>query len=178
MFNWRITKYNPNYRDELGRYKKCEWTSFSEIGTIFNGKKLTIDDYIAIENAYVDAIVAFMDDLGIKSLQVKGLEKKNNKFMTDGAHKLYSDEMVNLYISLQDNDVLDVREIEYLSRLILRENLWCKLDQEEILLVHFGYDYYMYIGSRNICEDAINNIIDRGLFVEDFVSPYNDEDDN
>lgn len=25
MFSWRITKYNPNYRDEFGRYKKSEW---------------------------------------------------------------------------------------------------------------------------------------------------------
>ncbi len=177
MFNWRVTKYDPDYRDELGRYKKCEWTSFSETGTICNGKKLTIDDYIAIENSYVDAIAAFMDDLEIKSLKVKDLEKKNNKFMPNKDQKLYSEEMVNLYISLQNDYILNVREIKNISRLVLRENLWCTLE-DDIMFVHFGYDYYMYMGSHKICEDAINSIKERGLFVEDFVSPYNDEDDS
>jgi hypothetical protein len=176
MFNWRITKYNPIYRDELGKYKKDEWTSFCEIGKIFNGNMLTSDEYVVVEDTYVGAILAFMDDLGIKSLKVKGLEKKNKKFMPDKAHKLYSEELVNLYISLQDNDVLNVREIECLSRLVLRENLWCKLEKDDIMFVHFGYDYYMYIGIHEICEEAINNIKESGLFVEDFVSPYNDED--
>lgn len=178
MFNWRITKYNPNYRDEVGRYKKSEWTSFSEIGTTFNGKKLTTDDYSVIENAYVDIIVALMNELGIESLQVRDLEKMNNKFMPNKIDKFYSDEMVNFYISLQENDVLNIKEIQYLSRLVLRENLWCKLEKDHNMFVHFGYDYYMYIGSHKNCKNLINTIMGRGLFIEDFVSPYNDEEDS
>jgi hypothetical protein len=178
MFNWRVTKYNPHYRDEVGRYKKYEWTSFCEIGRIFDGNKLTNDNYSDIENAYVEAIVAFMDSVEIKSLTVKGLEKKSNNIMLNREHVLYSDEMINLYTALQENDVLNIREVQCLARLVLREDLWCKLEKDDIMFVHFGYDYYMYIGSHKICEDAINKIKERGLFVEDFVSPYNDEDDN
>ncbi len=31
-FMWRVTKYNPTFRDENGTYIKDEWTSFSDIG--------------------------------------------------------------------------------------------------------------------------------------------------
>jgi hypothetical protein len=33
------------------------------------------------------------------------------------------------------------------------------------MFVHFGYDYYMYIGSSSICENAIAIISNSGLFV-------------
>lgn len=178
MFNWRVTKYNPNYRDEFRRYKRSEWTSFCEIGKVFDGNKLTNDNYIAIENAYVDAIVAFMNGVENTSLTVKGLEKKNNNIMLNREHELYSDEMINFYAAVQENDVLSIRAIQHLARLVLREDLWCKLEKDDIMFVHFGYDYYMYIGSHKICVDAINKIKKRGLFVEDFISPYNDEDGN
>jgi hypothetical protein len=165
MFNWRITKYNPNYRDKLGRYQKCDWTSFSEIGTTFNGIELTADDYIVIENAYVDAIVAFMNNIKITTLMVKGLEKRSNHISISRESRLYSDEMTNLYDSLQENAVLSIREIQCLARLVLRENLWCKLEIDNIMFVHFGYDYYMYVGSHKICKDAINHIGERRLFI-------------
>lgn len=178
MFNWRITKYNPDFRDELGRYQKDEWTSFSEIGKTFAGIKLTIEDYIAIEDAYVGAIVAFMNSVEITSLTVRGLEKKSNNIMLNRENVLYSDEMIHLYATLHEDAILSLREVQCLARVILREDLWCKLEKDDIMFAHFGYDYYMYIGSHKICEDAINKIKERGLFVEDFVSPYNDEDDN
>ena len=38
--------------------------------------------------------------------------------------------------------------------------------------VHFGYDYYMYIGLSVKCTDALAAVQQRGLFVEPFRSPY------
>lgn len=43
MFWWRITKYNPIYRNEKGYYLKDEWSDFSCADHIFGGEKLTID---------------------------------------------------------------------------------------------------------------------------------------
>jgi hypothetical protein len=115
----------------------------------------------------------------ITTLTVKDLEKRNNHIIINREPGLYSDEMINLYATLQENDTLSLEEVQSLARLVLKEDLWCKLEKDNIMFVHVGYDYYMYIGSHTICEDAINKIRDRGLFVEEFISPYNaDEDDD
>lgn len=33
--------------------------------------------------------------------------------------------------------------------------------------IHFGYDYYLYIGSKNSCSATITQIESTGLFVEE-----------
>ena len=57
MHCYRITKYNPKYRNSSGAYLKDGWTSISDIGTIYNGKKSTLKEYFKIEEAYVKAIL-------------------------------------------------------------------------------------------------------------------------
>ena len=44
MVEYRITKYNPANRID-GIYITEEWTSFSDIGKIFDGTKLTQTEY-------------------------------------------------------------------------------------------------------------------------------------
>jgi hypothetical protein len=45
------------------------------------------------------------------------------------------------------------------------------------MFIHFGYDYYMYIGSSKIAPDfLIKKIQDEDLFVEEFKSPYLEDD--
>ncbi len=67
------------------------------------------------------------------------------------------------------------KKIENIARLILRSYFWCILRSEDIF-VHFGYDYYMYIGCKKKCCDVIKTIEKTGLFVEPFESPYNKEE--
>jgi len=57
-------------------------------------------------------------------------------------------------------------------RMCLREAIWCKLEAEGRFYIHFGWDYYMYIGSDKSSADAIQLATSDGLFVEDFISPY------
>ncbi|MDQ1236448.1 hypothetical protein QE450_003946 [Paenibacillus sp. SORGH_AS306] len=54
--------------------------------------------------------------------------------------------------------------------------MWCKLQCNAKIYVHFGHDFYMFIGSEMMCEDTINNIESSGLYVEDFISPINEKD--
>ncbi|MDQ2088173.1 hypothetical protein RBH29_17255 [Herbivorax sp. ANBcel31] len=172
MFSWRISKYNPLYRDKTGAYKKDEWTSFYDIGKIFDGKELTYDTYIATENAYVEAVVSFMDSTKITSLTVKSLEKhsKDIQFTCSDTH--HHNEMEDLYKKINNGIVLEIQDIVFLCRLILRDHLWCKLENNPLMFIHFGYDYYMYIGSTNKCESATRSVEKTGLFVEKFESPY------
>ena len=75
MFNWRITKYNPLLRDELGNYTKNEWTSFSDIGKSYEDRTFISDDYLRIENKYINAILWFMDCMQISRMKITCLEK-------------------------------------------------------------------------------------------------------
>jgi hypothetical protein len=39
MYQYRITKYNPVFRDEKGRCTSEEWTSFGDVGEIVSVKE-------------------------------------------------------------------------------------------------------------------------------------------
>ena len=67
--------------------------------------------------------------------------------------------------------------IVFIIQAILRNKLGCKLEFDNTMYVHFGWDYYMFISSAKACQSAIKKIEEIGLFVEPFVSPYLEEDD-
>jgi|SRR5579872_4486671 hypothetical protein len=167
-FCWRITKYNPQYRDSNDIFLQNEWTSYSDIGQIFNSATFTYEEYIHIEKLYIKAIQDFMNCHNITTLQVNELEKP--KTISSDIHN--TDAMINLFSSIKNNDWVAQNNIENICKLILRDKLWCKLIYNEQIFVHFGWDFYMYIGSTSPCPDAIDAIKKSGLFVEPFISPY------
>ena len=169
---WRITKYDPKKRDGQGRFSAEEWTAYSDIGKTYAGKVFSFDEYIEIEALYIDAIKYFMTFLGISSLQVKALEK--SKKITTDVHA--NKQMTDFFKSIKEDDWVMQSQIEDVCKLILREQLWCKLENDQKMYVHFGYDYYMYIGSELVSEGLLEKIRSTGLFVETFQSPYEDQD--
>lgn len=56
---------------------------------------------------------------------------------------------------------------------ILREEFWCRLESQGAYL-HFGWDFYLYVGVPCPCPEATTNAAARGLFVESCRSPYRD----
>ncbi len=165
---WRITKYDPEKRNSQGWFLEDTWISYGEIGESYQGKILTYDEYIRVENLYINAIVEFMKCLDISHLQIQGLENHgsvNEDPSIDQEERVF----VN---TLQENDLLSLEQIKTASKLILRNYFWCQLISKHKMFVHFGYDYYMYIGSRSECKDTLQKIKNSGLFVEDFESPY------
>ena len=158
MFSWRITKYDPLKRDDEGSYLDPEeWTCFSDVGT-----KVTFAEFVKTEQKYLEAISFFMDEIELNHAYVKALEH-------------WSDEDKNPHPFLSEiriGKVLNVQEIQQLARLTLRNEAWCKIAFENQFFVHFGYDYYMYIGAYKNCTKAIDSVTKLGLFVEEFVSPY------
>lgn len=66
---------------------------------------------------------------------------------------------------------ISFNDINLLVKLILREDVWAKLESD-ILDIHFGYDYYMYICSEKRLEKAEKIIKEKGLFIENIKSPY------
>lgn len=161
----RITKYDPLVRNKEGHYTKNEWTSYSDIGKTYDGQLFTFEDYIKVEDAYVDAVHSFMDCVGISELKIVDLENKFDDFDSN-----YSEHMIAVLNAVENNQIISTATSDVI-RLLLRENMWCKLEGEG-LSVHFGYDYYMFIGSEKECNEQLDKIREEGLFVESFISPY------
>lgn len=144
--HYRITKYNPNFRDNEGRYLKSDWTSMSD--------PVPMEEYLKIENKYAKTVIDCANLCGIKKLKITSIEDRHSQF------KLSRTKTEIIY--------KDWGSIDTLIRLILREKLWAKLISTKSFYVHFGYDYYMYIGgSFELNTSKIN-----GLYVEEFISPF------
>ncbi len=164
---WRITKYNPIYRDLNGIFKHDDWTSIHDIGKFFNGKELTLYWYLYYENAYIDAVKVIMKSNKVDSFVVEGLEKYEYTDFSD-LKEINSRELYNI---IQDNFIVTVDNIDIIIRLVLRDVFWCKLIND-YMFVHFGYDLYMYIGSSNQLKSEMDIIKNKGLFIENMNSPY------
>ncbi|MBP1999098.1 hypothetical protein J2Z69_000117 [Paenibacillus shirakamiensis] len=168
MYCWRITKYDPVFRDNEGRFKKEEWTSFSDIGRFYEGSQFTITDYLSIESKYINAVTSLMEYMNLFSLKITNVEKYNDS----ASHNQYiSRSMTELLATIKNGDHIDITNVPDLCKLILRNHLWGKLSMSS-MFVHFGYDYYMYIGLQKECPLKLNEIRKAGLFVEPFASPY------
>ncbi|MEK5177872.1 hypothetical protein [Paenibacillus sp. FSL R5-0928] len=172
-FFWRITKFDPTNRIK-GVYKNEEWTSISEVGRVFSAEKFLLEHYLETESLYITAINLIMNENNLNTIQVVDLEKYYFDVEKAEFRDIYTDEMKSVYNSVKNGDYISVYELKLLSQLILREKIWCKFQSRE-MFVHFGFDYYMYIGSVKECKDSLIKISSSGLFVESFESPYLEE---
>lgn len=168
-YQWRVTKYNPEYRDENGHFTLIEeWTCPSEIGRTINGKEFTLDEYLQVEAAYINSVIQFMEDSSIDSLRILQLECDISE--EDKKSPLYDIEFEKLV--LKEDQRVNKNEIRLICKMVLRNFLWCNLYSKDNFFVHFGWDYYMYIGSDVSCLSATRFATNNGLFVEPCTSPY------
>jgi len=167
MYYWRVTKYNPMYRDRNDTYVHNEWTSFSDIGKCFEGEQLTLDEYLTSESAYIDVVISSMSEANLKNIKISELEKTWDMMYADVPDLA----MEKFYDSLRNGMSIPINEIAILVKLLLREKVWGKLVSDE-LEIHFGYDYYMYICSKDRLENTEVIIKTKGLFAENVKSPY------
>ena len=160
MYSWRVTKYDPLNRDAEGSYLiDEEWTCFSEVGT-----KVRIEEYRITEQNYLNAISSFMAEMDLNRLYVTDLEQSSEEVKSQKATKFLSKIWIGKAITVQ--------EVQELVKLTLRNVIWCKIGIKNQFFVHFGYDYYMYIGTHRDCTKARDAVTRSGLFVEAFTSPY------
>jgi len=159
VHQFRVTKYNPKFRDSRGVYTRDEWTSFADIGEMFNGAELSSEEYQRVEDAYVSAAIAFLREANVQQLTVNRLENAGGRF-----------------IQVADGGSLSLQKISEVLRQLRREEFWCRLEGSNAF-VHVGWDYYMYIGVPHSCPSAQRHAEQLGLFVEDFASPYHEKNE-
>ncbi len=144
--SWRISKYWQRTPEGYLWSPPEEWTDFSDVG-----KRVSIEDYLVVEDAYLDAIRRFCVGIGVESLRIQSLS-------SHGPCQYHEGQQLGLH------------EIERVARGVLRNAFWCKLVCQNAE-VHFGYDYYMYAVSS---VDASAALADANplLNIERFRSPY------
>ncbi|MEK4565518.1 hypothetical protein MKX54_12640 [Alkalihalobacillus sp. FSL R5-0424] len=177
MNKYRVTKYNPANRDQYGIYTdQEEWISYHDIGKQ-QGKSglLTVEEYVHIEQLYVEAIVRFMKLHSIESLRVTKLERYED--FVQHFDSRTTPEMKRLFSSVKDKDQLSIPEIKSFAKLILRELLWAQLEMDECMMVSFGFDYYMYLYSDEPIHSFKRRMESRGLFVERMPDDVQEEDE-
>jgi len=139
-----------------------EWTGFDDIGRTFGGTVLTQAEYDRVEEAYVRTALQMLEANGVHSVVLRGVED-NAGF---GSGKL----------TISDGHKIRVRDMVPYMRAILREHFWGRLEGDHAF-VHFGWDYYMYVGVPEACpEFVVDEARGRGVFIEPFVSPYHPEE--
>jgi hypothetical protein len=79
-------------------------------------------------------------------------------------------------LDFQNDSVLPLDRIGEIIPRILREEFWCRFEGSNGF-IHFGWDYYMYIGVSHPCPTARARATELGLYVEEFASPYAEDED-
>ena len=157
MIEYRITKYNPQNRVN-GEYQVHEWTSISDIGKLFDGVVLTYNQYIKIEEAYIDCCIELLQKSNVSELAVCNPE-------------YYDDKIVFPKLLHTESDIRKV------IMCCLREKCWVKLETSSFF-IHFGYDYYMYISTDLPCSLVEETAKKHSLFCEVSSSPYSNRRSN
>jgi hypothetical protein len=170
MFCYRITKYNPDFRDKNGAFQGEDWTSISDVGKNFSGRILTFEEYLSVENKYISSALHFFNETDLKNLSVVGLEQKQDqkRDFEDARFSGLDYEKKNFREGMK----IDGSNLPQLCRLILREIIWCRLESDQNFYIHFGWDFYMYIGTSIWPDASVDFTRQQGLFVEEIESPY------
>jgi hypothetical protein len=147
---YRVTKYDPKKRRPDGTYSdQTEWTEFNEVkNPTYNFK-----DYLLTENAYIYTIHYFIEKNKEKQFQLFSKEVKNK---STGNSVLFE----------------NLIEVEYNVKKILRRKMWSKIRCKN-MCVHFGWDYYMFIGSNTESDTPELEFGGVKIYIEKIdISPY------
>ncbi|MEW1836413.1 RNA-binding protein [Nonomuraea angiospora] len=168
---YRVTKYDPADRNGAGHYV---------------GPEDVYSDHGAVEEAYLASVAAFAEETGITHLTIR--EPGITGFVNFGVEPpIDGHGLAGLFppdlTGYHDGAQVPISVALELVRAMLRDNgAWCRLEAEDQLFVHVGYDQYVYVGSALPCPHAVALTHQLGLFAEPIKqSPYDpqlDEDDS
>jgi hypothetical protein len=167
---FRVTKYDPARRLPNGSYGVREWTGVGDVGRPIDGHALTVEGYLSTEDKYVEAVRVFVEAAGVEGLVVRDLERTGVDLSLLPARLREHSRLWEPYF--EEGAVLDGDGLDALVRLALREVLWCRVEGPDGFFVHFGSDFYMYVGGASL---AAAPPLVPGIFAEPMRSPYHRE---
>ncbi|EON70271.1 hypothetical protein ABIA69_001690 [Lysinibacillus parviboronicapiens] len=174
---WQISKYKDDEYPLNQQGGSPTWTSVSDIGTRYNGRIFTVNEYLTMEETFIKAIQVFMTSSTSTKLMVKQLEKPlsleviEDDIVKKGFSLEESKEMLNYFQIVEQGMSISFAEVEFIIRLALREYIWVELESET-MFVRFDYDYYVDIGSTERCDEAVKQVCKMNLSVNLWDKPY------
>lgn len=174
MYCWRITKYDLKFRDIRGAYILDEWTDYSCVGMMIQGKQVTFEEYVEVEKKYIQAIRLFFDDLKLEELRFDFFLKYDDEQLDHHA----TQEMQQVFETISKETIVAKDTLVPVFQLILRGALGGILTNLEYatlpkgalaqndFVVRFGFDYHMYVGVFQKHEQTIEKVKELGLFPE------------
>lgn len=167
-FVHRITKYDPADRDEHGSYL---------------GTEETVSDHGPVESAYLRAVAACAEHLGIDRLAIREPQIAP-VFVGFGAEPAIEGHgLTGIFppdlAGLHDGAEVSLAVGLELVRAMLRDSgVWCRLEVEGRFSIHVGWDQYVYVGGCEPYEEALDRTRALGLFPERLdASPYDPDYD-
>ena len=143
-----IVKYAPSGYNKDGIYTSDDWTSISDIGKSFNGKILSVKDYLKVEEQYVKTVLMIMSALDCEYLAIEYIEINQDKMANDIEiyRKKYGVSITGTLPKLKKGTRLSRINAPNVLRLCLRELCYivfsCKSKELEL---YFSYDYYLNV---------------------------------
>ena len=146
-FAWRISRYETELRARGTEWES--WTDISDVGKSFNGLTLAMEEYLRVENQYVDAAIRIARDATSDPFLIRDLGYQDAEF------------------ALREGQPLVPSDMASVVRGNLRGRLDCGLvSADGACDVSFGYDLYMYVEATTACERAVEEVERGGLCVE------------
>src|SRR5262245_34153605 len=97
-------------------------------------------------------------ECGVDALSIRGLENS----------KAHRPDM----FELREGTVIPRNSLYEVLKGLLREEFWCRFEDEHRSYIHVGWDYCMDVGVPCEPSTSIETARANGLFVEPFESPY------
>ncbi len=131
MHYYRLTKYNPKFRDAKGHYKKDEWTYYEQIGQAFGDSTFTRTEYLATEKRYIECICEFLKASDISKMRSARVENRSTTSFNG--------------VPIRKGKNYTVSELRKIIPGVLRGRFWLQFRTEEGYFLHFDWDYYVYL---------------------------------
>lgn len=157
---YRLSKYNPKYRDIRGIYLKDEWNSYYD--------DVNIEEYKLIENNYCDSISLIIKKFNIKNFKVKNLEKYSSLYEITQYNKIIlTNSQKQIFKIIRNDLILNKYQLYDCLKLLLREFFWCQLESDnKKLIIETGYEFYIHLYCDFIDLEIIKYLKNKNIFIE------------
>lgn len=165
-----IVKYSPKNYDDNGVYIKDEWSSRSDIGAVYDGKPFTLEEYLDVEQRYVNVVLSIMRATNCKYMTIQYLEADKDYIAKQIKATKYREIDYHLLMSislLEEGRRISIERMSDILRLALREYIYVELSNKEHgVFVKFGYDYYLNVACSLSNEELEHIARKESLFLD------------
>ena len=153
-----IVKYEPQYYDENGVYQKDEWTYYGDIGKEYEGRVVTMEDYLDVENRFIDITRTILETAGCTYITLGYVEVLGKRRSIEAMRRM----------GLKEGMRIRVEKIDSYLRMSLRgEAFIVFINSRKGVQFDFSEDVlYMHLYCR-IPEEELRTIVEtRGLYLD------------